>query len=188
MWRFRVTVRDMVYVLAAADVQQPLLLRTDNIRAIMRGHVMSAGVSGIGCFRMVRRNALLLKHCTNMCMKAVMCLQAMLHKATCTCATNSRFVGLHCFTLLLQRQVGQPYWDVLAHETQITHLALELPDDDPSPVLQQLGSLTALRHLDAWGLTEPKPSDCRALERLQWLTTLAIPYGYKVCMQSLLLY
>lgn len=68
---------------------------------------------------------------------------------------------------------------LLAHETQLTRLETPrwrgLPWDDLSTVYQQLGSLTALRHLAAWKLPVPTSSDCRALKGLQQLTTLAIP-------------
>jgi hypothetical protein len=67
---------------------------------------------------------------------------------------------------------------LLAHETQMTHLHLPwsgLPRDDLSTVYQQLGGLTALGHLCAMDLPEPKPSDCRALQQMQQLTMLVIP-------------
>ena len=98
--------------------------------------------------------------------------------------TNTRSAGVHCFSPPLQRAEGGSVWDVLARETQLTRLELPLhylPRDDLPKIYQQLGSLTALRHLDAWGSTEPKASDCCALERLQQLTTLAIRYGHQVC-------
>ena len=55
---------------------------------------------------------------------------------------------------------------LLAHETQMTHLHLPrsgLPRDDLSTAYQQHGGLTALKHLCAMDLPEPKPSDCRTL-------------------------
>jgi hypothetical protein len=75
---------------------------------------------------------------------------------------------------------------LLAYETQLTKL--ELPShptvpEDMSAIHQQLGSLTALRHLDvykAWWVPKPTPSDCRALGRLHQLTTLAMPFGLQV--------
>ena len=72
---------------------------------------------------------------------------------------------------------------LLAHETQMTHLHLPwsgLPRDDLSAVYQQLGSLTALRHLCAMDLPEPQPRDCRALQRMQQLTMLVVPL--RVCL------
>lgn len=86
----------------------------------------------------------------------------------------------------MQLREGEAPRDVLrrllAHETQLTRLELphcKLPKDDLSMVYQQLGSLTALRHLDtgnSWDLPEPQPSDYRALGRLQQLTALVIPF------------
>ena len=72
---------------------------------------------------------------------------------------------------------------MLAHETQMTHLHLPwsgLPRDDLSAVYQQLGSLTALRHLCAMDLPEPRPRDCRALQRMRQLTMLVVPL--RVCL------
>ena len=75
----------------------------------------------------------------------------------------------------------------VCHSTQedILHLPWSgLPRDDMSKVYQQLGSLTALRHLCAMDLPKPEARDCRALQRLQQLTTLVIPL--RVCLPCLL--
>lgn len=92
---------------------------------------------------------------------------------------------------MMQLQEGEPERDVLrgllAHQTQMTHLHLPrsgLPRDDMSTVYQQLGSLTALKHLGAMDLPEPQPRDCHALRRMQQLTMLVIPL--RVCLPCLL--
>ena len=95
---------------------------------------------------------------------------------------------------LMQLRGGEPEADVLrglvAHETQITRLKLgssSLPPQYRSVARQQLryeqlGTLTALRHLDAMELPAPKPSDWRALQRLHQLTTLALPLRVCLCI------
>lgn len=99
---------------------------------------------------------------------------------------------------LLQLQEGEPDRHMLrglvAHETQITRLEFassSLSRQYRSVARQQLGykqlsTLTALRHLDAMEMPALKPGDWRALERLQQLTTLAIPLRVCLCLPCML--
>ena len=96
----------------------------------------------------------------------------------------------------MQLREDEPEQDVLQglveHETQITRLefaSISLPRHYRSVAreqlsYEQLGRLTALRHLDAMDQPAPKPSDWRALQRLHQPTTLALPV--RVCFLNVL--
>ena len=70
---------------------------------------------------------------------------------------------------------------LLAHERQLTRLEIDgwIPYRGGELTLQHLSSLTALRHLDAFGMDPLTPSDCRAVGGLTHLTTL----GVRECTQ-----
>jgi hypothetical protein len=66
---------------------------------------------------------------------------------------------------------------LLADETQLTHLALGCKGEYKHTLrVAELGSLTALQHLDASAFAGFKGGDRPALRRLQQLTTLKMPY------------
>lgn len=70
---------------------------------------------------------------------------------------------------------------LLTHERQLTRLEIDgwIPYRGEELTLKHLSSLTALRHLDAFGMDPLTPNDCHAVGGLTHLTTL----GIRECIQ-----
>lgn len=89
---------------------------------------------------------------------------------------------VHILRLLMQLRPDEEVDDMLrrllAHERQLTRLDVGgswIPYRGGELKVKQLSSLTALRHLNTYGMPPLGRSDCRAVGGLTQLTMLEIP-------------